>query len=111
MGDSVRPGIAKRALASEENVPMVIAEEKDTYRCIGLANDHYNISDKVWIFAHLTMQELTASLWQSSTPCTECLSIRYRSHSNSNLFKMVVRILCGLLIENADVVQTKRADT
>ena len=107
-------GVANRDLASEENVPLYLGQEEYASHCLGLAHEHYKkesvgLITKVWTFAHLTMQEFTASLWLSNTPWTEqCLSIRYISHSNSNfsLFRMLVRFLCGLLTNRSAAVLT-----
>ena len=107
-------GVANRDLASEENVPLYLGREEYASQCLGLAHEHYKkesvgLITKVWTFAHLTMQEFTASLWLSNTPWTEqCLSIRYISHSSSNfsLFRMLVRFLCGLLTNRSAAVLT-----
>ena len=107
-------GVANRDLASEENVPLYLGQEEHASHCLGLAHEHYKkesvgLITKVWTFAHLTMQEFTASLWLSNTPWTEqCLSIRYISHSSSNfsLFRMLVRFLCGLLTNRSAAVLT-----
>ena len=107
-------GVANRDLASEENVPLYLGQEEYASHCLGLAHEHYKkesvgLITKVWTFAHLTMQEFTASLWLSNTPWTEqCLSIRYISHSSSNfsLFRMLVRFLCGLLTNRSAAVLT-----
>ena len=64
---------------------------------------------KVWAFAHLTIQEFTAAIWQKSTPWTDqCLSVRYLAHSDENflIFRMVLRFLCGLLSELSPRVLT-----
>ena len=105
-------GVANRDLASEENVPLIIGEEKYTGHCLGLVHEHYKresvgLIKKVWTFPHLTMQEFTAALWLDSSPWTEqCFSIRYISHSSANfsLFRMVVRFLCGLLRDKSAAV-------
>ena len=107
-------GVANRDLASEENVPLYLGQEEYGSHCLGLAHEHYKkesvgLITKVWTFAHLTMQEFTASLWLSNTPWTEqCLSIRYISHSSANfsLFRMLVRFLCGLLTNRSAAVLT-----
>ena len=98
-------GVANRDLASEENVPLIMGQEEYPSNCLGLAHEHYKkeavgLIKKVWTFAHLTMQEFTASHWLSTSTWTEqCYSIRYISNSNENfsLFKMLVRFLCGIL--------------
>ena len=107
-------GVANRDLASEENVPLIMGQEEYPSSCLGLAHEHYRSNSvglvtKVWTFAHLTMQEFTASHWLSNTTWTEqCYSIRFISHSSDNfsLFRMVVRFLCGLLSERAAAVLT-----
>ena len=105
-------GVANRDLASEENVTLIIGEEEYTCHCLGLAHEHFTkkavgVVKKVWTFAHLTMQEFTAALWQSNLPWNQqCVSIRYISHSNANftIFKMVVRFLCGLLNDDSAAI-------
>ena len=107
-------GVANRDLASEENVPLYLGQEEYASHFLGLAHEHYKkesvgLITKVWTFAHLTMQEFTASLWLSNTPWTEqCFSIRYISHSSANfsLFRMLVRFLCGLLTTRSAAVLT-----
>ena len=58
---------------------------------------------KVWSFAHLTMQEFIGAFWLSE--CSwgdQCCSVRYivNSSDNFNLFRMMVRFLCGLLSDS-----------
>ena len=107
-------GVANRELASSENVPLYIGKEEYSSQCLGLAHEHYKyesvgIITKVWTFAHLTMQEFTATIWLTTTHWTnQCLSVRYISHTEETLspFKMVLRFLCGIQQEESAALLT-----
>ena len=105
-------GVANRDLASEENVPLIMGQEEYACQCLGLAHEHYRkesigLIKKVWTFVHLTMQEFVSALWLEHTSWTDqCYSVRYISNSMTNfdLFRMVVRFLCGLLSDKAAAI-------
>ena len=105
-------GVANRDPMSEENVPLIMGQEKYPSHYLGLAHEHYkkeavSLIKKVWTFAHQSMQEFTAAHWLSNNSWTkQCLSVRYISHSTDNLslFRMLVRFLCGILSDKAAAV-------
>ena len=102
-------GVASRELTSTETVTMTINHVEIECHCLGLAHEFstkeaVGIVKKVWAFAHLTMQEFTSAVFLKSTSWTnQCLSVRYISDSDEHfsVYKMVVRFLCGLLMERS----------
>ena len=108
IGEIAYQGLYFRKLTSSASVTLRVDKKLRECQCLGLVleylqKDSMGVVTKVWSFAHLTMQEFIGAFWLSE--CSwgdQCASIRYivNSSDNFNLFRMMVRFLCGLLCDS-----------
>ena len=108
VGEIAYQGLYFRKLTSSASVTLRVDKELRECQCLGLVLEHLQkdsmgVVTKVWSFAHLTMQEFIGAFWLSE--CSwgdQCCSVRYivNSSDNFNLFRMMVRFLCGLLSDS-----------
>ena len=108
IGEIAYQGLYFRKLTSSASVTLRVDKELRECQCLGLVLEHLQkdsmgVVTKVWSFAHLTMQEFIGAFWLSE--CSwgdQCASVRYivNSSDNFNLFRMMVRFLCGLLSDS-----------
>ena len=64
---------------------------------------------KVWVYAHLTLQEFMSAVWLSYQKWTQqCLITRYLVSSDELfvMFKMVIRFVCGILCDRSVTMQS-----
>ena len=114
IGQIALGGIYRRELTSTDKVSLTINHVETESHCLGLAHEFHKkeavgVVTKVWGFAHLTMQELTSAVFLRSTSWTDqCMSIRFVADSDEHFstFRMVVRFLCGLIIERSAAILT-----
>ena len=108
IGEIAYQGVAFRKLTSSSRMTLLVDKKLKECQCLGLVIEHLQkdsmgVVTKVWSFAHLTMQEFIGAFWLSK--CSwgdQCASVRYIVNSNDmfNLFRMVLRFLCGLLCDS-----------
>ena len=108
IGEIAYQGLYFHKLTSSASVTLHVDKELRECQCLGLVLEHLQkdsmgVVTKVWSFAHLTMQEFIGAFWLSE--CSwgdQCASVRYivNSSDNFNLFRMMVRFLCGLLSDS-----------
>ena len=114
IGQIALGGVYRRELTSTDKVSLTIDHVETESHCLGLAHEFHKreavgVVTKVWGFAHLTMQEFTSAVFLRSTSWTDqCMSIRFVADSDEHfsIFRMVVRFLCGLIIERSAAILT-----
>ena len=112
IGEVAYLGVSSRELTSTKDILLNVDGVDQACQCLGLAEEHikklpHGKVVRVWCFSHLTIQEFVGANWlRNCSWRDQCLSTRYivNSIDNFSIFKMVVRFLCGLLSNNADLI-------
>ena len=110
IADEAYEGIYHRELSSrEDDISIEIGANKYMTERLGLMQVYVKILKlrqrvNVWSFAHLTLQEYMAAVYlENKKWVQECIIMRYIVSSEEvfNMYKMVVRFICGLLVDRA----------
>ena len=109
IGELAYFGVSTRQLTSSKDILLKVDKREKRCQCLGLAQEYFKRDQegdiiRVWSFAHLTIQEFVGAVWlKMSSFGDQCLSTRYIVHSKEYfaIFKMVIRFVCGLLLENS----------
>ena len=109
IGEQAYSGIYDRELVCKEDVTLCLGEKEFLCERLGLMQEHFVVDKlvgrvKVWVYAHLTLQEFVSSMWLSYQKWTEqCMITRYLVSSDElfYMFKMVIRFVCGILCDKA----------
>ena len=112
IGEVAYLGVSSRELTSTKDILLNVDGVDEACQCLGLAEEHikklsYGKVVRVWCFSHLTIQEFVGANWlRNCSWRDQCLSTRYivNSDDNFSVFKMVVRFVCGLLSDDADLI-------
>ena len=112
VGEVAYLGVSSRELTSTKDILLKVDGVDQACQCLGLAEEHIKMLPhgkvvRVWCFSHLTIQEFVGANWlRNCSWRDQCLSTRYivNSDDNFSVFKMVVRFVCGLLSDNADLI-------
>ena len=105
-------GVSSRELTSTKDILLKVNGVDQACQFLGLAEEHikklhHDKVVRVWCFSHLTIQEFVGANWlRNCSWRDQCLSTRYivNSDDNFSVFKMVVRFLCGLLFDDAELI-------
>ena len=109
IGEQAYSGIYDRELVCKDDVTLCLGEKEFLCERLGLMQEHFVVDKlvgriKVWVYAHLTLQEFVSSMWLSYQKWTEqCMITRYLVSSDElfYMFKMVIRFVCGILCDKA----------
>ena len=109
IGEQAYNGIYDRELVCKDDVPLCLGEKEFLCERLGLMQEHFVVDKlvgrvKVWVYAHLTLQEFVSAMWLSYQEWTEQVMItRYLVSSDElfYMFKMVIRFVCGILCDKA----------
>ena len=109
IGELAYFGVSTRELTSSKDILLKVDKREKRCQCLGLAQEYFKrdqegVIIRVWSFAHLTIQEFVGAVWlKMSSFGDQCLSTRYIVHSKEffAIFKMVIRFVCGLLLDNS----------
>ena len=109
IGEQAYSGIYDRELVCKDDVTLCLGEKEFLCERLGLMQEHFVVDKlvgrvKVWVYAHLTLQEFVSSMWLSYQKWTEQLMITLYLVSSDELFymfKMVIRFVCGILCDKA----------
>ena len=109
IGEQAYNGIYDRELVCKDDVTLCLGEKEFLCERLGLMQEHFVVDKlvgrvKVWVYAHLTLQEFVSSMWLSYQKWTEqCMITRYLVSSDElfYMFKMVIRFVCGILCDKA----------
>ena len=112
IGEMAYLGLYSRTLIVSKSVNLRVGLEEKSCQCLGLVSEYIQKESVgglmvVSSFPHLTIQEFVGSYWLSvSSWRDQCLSVRYIVNTNDNfsIFKMMVRFLCGLLVDRSEAV-------
>ena len=112
IGEVAYLGVSSRELTSTKDILLKVDGVDQACQCLGLAEEHikklpHGKVVRVWCFSHLTIQEYVGANWlRNCSWGDQCLSTRYivNSDDNFSVFKMVVRFVCGLLSDDADLI-------
>ena len=112
VGEVAYLGVSSRELTSTKDILLNVDGVDEACQCLGLAEEHmkklpHGKVVRVWCFSHLTIQEFVGANWlRNCSWRDQCLSTRYivNSDDNFSVFKMVVRFVCGLLSDDADLI-------
>ena len=112
IGEVAYLGVSSRELTSTKDILLNVDGVDQACQCLGLAEEHikklpHGKVVRVWCFSHLTIQEFVGANWlRNCSWRDQCLSTRYivNSDDNFSVFKMVVRFVCGLLSDDADLI-------
>ena len=112
VGEVAYLGVSSRELTSTKDILLNVDGVDQACQCLGLAEEHikklpHGKVVRVWCFSHLTIQEFVGANWlRNCSWRDQCLSTRYivNSDDNFSVFKMVVRFVCGLLSDDADLI-------
>ena len=114
IGGEAYRGIYDRELVCKDDVRLCLGEKE--YQCerLGLMQEHFVVLRlvgrvKVWVYAHLTLQEFMSAVWLSYQKWTQqCLITRYLVSSDELfvMFKMVIRFVCGILCDRSVAMQS-----
>ena len=114
IGEQAYSGIYDRDLVCKDDVTLCLGEKEFLCERLGLMQEHFVVDRlvgriKVWVYAHLTLQEFVSAMWLSYQKWTEqCMITRYLVSSNQlfYMFKMVIRFVCGILCDKAAVIMS-----
>ena len=114
IGEQAYSGIYDRNLVCKDDVTLCLGEKEFLCERLGLMQEHFVVDRlvgriKVWVYAHLTLQEFVSAMWLSYQKWTEqCMITRYLVSSNQlfYMFKMVIRFVCGILCDKAAVIMS-----
>ena len=76
-------GIFHREMASDKDIPITIDNTEYFPKRLGIMQTHYKevklgIKEKIWVFAHLTLQEFMAAMYLCEKKWAEvCLVLRF----------------------------------
>ena len=109
IGEQAYTGIYDRELVCKDDVTLCLGEKEFLCERLGLMQEHFVVDKlvgrvKVWVYAHLTLQEFVSAMWLSYQKWTEqCMITRYLVSSEElfYMFKMVIRFVCGILCDKA----------
>ena len=109
IGEQAYIGIYDRDLVCKDDVTLCLGEKEFLCERLGLMQEHIVVDKlvgrvKVWVYAHLTLQEFVSAMWLSYQEWTEqCMITRYLVSSDELvfMFKMVIRFVCGILCDKA----------
>ena len=109
IGEQAYSGIYDRDLVFKDDVTLCLGEKEFLCERLGLMQEHFVVDKsvgrvKVWVYAHLTLQEFVSSMWLSYQKWTQqCMITRYLVSSDElfYMFKMVIRFVCGILCDKA----------
>ena len=109
IGEQAYSGIYDRELVCKDDVTLCLGEKEFLCERLGLMQEHFVVDKlvgrvKVWVYAHLTLQEFVSSMWLSYQEWTEQVMITLYLVSSDELFymfKMVIRFVCGILCDKA----------
>ena len=114
IGEQAYSGIYDRKLVCKDDVTLCLGEKEFLCERLGLMQEHFVVDKlvgrvKVWIYAHLTLQEFVSSMWLSYQKWTDqCMITRYLVSSDElfYMFKMVIRFVCGILRDKAAAMRS-----
>ena len=109
IGEQAYSGIYDRDLVYKDDVTLCLGEKEFLCERLGLMQEHFVVDKlvgrvKVWVYAHLTLQEFVSSMWLSYQKWTQqCMITLYLVSSDElfYMFKMVIRFVCGILCDKA----------
>ena len=114
IGGEAYKGIYDRELVCKDDVSLCLREKE--YKCerLGLMQEHFVVLKlmgrvKVWVYAHLTLQEFMSAVWLSYQKWTQqCLITRYLVSPDELfvMFRMVFRFVCGILCDRSVAMQS-----
>ena len=114
IGGEAYRGIYDRELVCKDDVSLSLGEKE--YQCerLGLMQEHFVVLKlvgriKVWVYAHLTLQEFMSAVWLSCQKWTQqCLITRYLVSTDELfvMFKMVIRFVCGIFCDRSVAMQS-----
>ena len=114
IGGEAYRGIYDRELVCKDDVSLCLGDKEFQCERLGLMQEHFVVLRlvgrvKVWVYAHLTLQEFMSAAWLSYQKWTQqCLIARYLVSSDELfvMFKMVIRFVCGILCDRSIAMQS-----